>query len=406
MAAFFATALLSIMALGQTTIAQWSFEGVTTANTGTTPSISGGSTLADAGSQTGGSAFTGYHTNSSTVWSNPLGNGSQKSVSSTCWSVGDYYQFLFSTANYSGISVTWSQMGSGTGPRDFKVQYSADGSTFTDASGANSSYMVTNDAWVSTSVKSASIRTIDLSSVSTIDNQPTVYVRLVDNSTTNINAGTVATSGSDRVDSVTVTANALLPIELASFTGIARGNAVELSWKTATEVNNYGFEIQRTPLLSPLEEGGTKGGWAKIGFVSGNGTSNEAHSYSFVDNAATFGTYSYRLKQIDHDGKFQYSNTVDATVAMAPNTMMLGQNYPNPFNPETSIEFAVPATGYTTLKIYNVLGEEVATLVNGNVEAGVMNRVSFNAANFVSGLYFYMLRSGNFVDTKKMLLMK
>ena len=116
--------------------------------------------------------------------------------------------------------------------------------------------MVTNDAWVSTSVKSASIRTIDLSSVSTIDNQPTVYVRLVDNSTTNINAGTVATSGSDRVDSVTVTANSLLPIELASFTGIARGNAVELSWKTATEVNNYGLGFNPPPCLYPPRRGG------------------------------------------------------------------------------------------------------------------------------------------------------
>ncbi|MBK9099321.1 MAG: hypothetical protein IPM14_14640 [bacterium] len=106
----------------QTITASWSFEGVTTTNTGTTPIISVGSPLADAGALTAGSAFTALHANALTVWSNPAGNGSVKSVSSNYWTVGDYYQFSFSTTGYSNIAITWDQMGSSTGPRDFKVK--------------------------------------------------------------------------------------------------------------------------------------------------------------------------------------------------------------------------------------------------------------------------------------------
>jgi len=198
------------------------------------------------------------------------------------------------------------------------------------------------------------------------------------------------------------TSTSPLPVELTSFTALAGKNSVELAWNTATEVNNYGFEVERAihSGLNGLRD------WQKIGFVSGNGNSNAPHNYSFTDNAAMFGTYSYRLKQIDRNGNFEYSKEVEAAVTLTPNTMVLGQNYPNPFNPETSIEFAVPATGYTTLKVYNTLGKEIATLVNGNIEAGVLNQVTFKGSNFPSGLYFYTLRSGSFVDTKKMLMVK
>ena len=131
-------ALTSAAASGQTTIASWSFEGVTTTNTGMDPVISAGSAQADAGALTAGSAFGAHHASSSTVWSNPAGNGSTKSLSATNWSVGDYFQFLFSTTGYNQIWIRCDQTGSNAGPRNFKVQYSTDGSVFIDATGTNS----------------------------------------------------------------------------------------------------------------------------------------------------------------------------------------------------------------------------------------------------------------------------
>ena len=142
---YFLSAGIKVSAVSDV-LAAWSFEGVTTTNTGTTPIVSVGSPAADSGVQTAGSSFTGLHASSSTVWSNPAGNASAKSVSSNNWGVGDYYQFSFSTTGYTAISITWDQTGSGTGPRDFKVQYSTNGTSFTDAAGTNSSYSLTNPA--------------------------------------------------------------------------------------------------------------------------------------------------------------------------------------------------------------------------------------------------------------------
>ncbi len=202
----------------------------------------------------------------------------------------------------------------------------------------------------------------------------------------------------------------VLPVEITSFTALARGSKVELNWNTATEVNNYGFEVERKTVSSEQLTVNSKqlavNSWAKVGFVDGHGTTNAPQNYSFSDNSTLVGKYSYRLKQIDRDGKFEYSKSVESTVGIAPNTIVLGQNYPNPFNPETNIEFAVPVSGRTTLKVYNMLGEEVATLVNGNIEAGVIQHASFKGTSLPSGLYFYTLRSGNFVDTKKMMMVK
>src|SRR5215813_895849 len=191
-------------------LAGWGFEGVTTTNTGQTPTVSVGSPAADSGALTAGSAFTGFHTSAATAWSNPAGNASVKSVSANNWAVGDYYQFSCSTIGYNAINITWDQTGSNTGPRDFKVQYSTNGTTFTDATGTNSTYVVTNDSWSSSgSPKSVSRRTLDLSAVSALDNQATVYIRLVDTSATAVTGGTVATGGTGRIDNFTVNGTAV-----------------------------------------------------------------------------------------------------------------------------------------------------------------------------------------------------
>jgi hypothetical protein len=204
-----------------------------------------------------------------------------------------------------------------------------------------------------------------------------------------------------------------LPVELTSFTAVAKGRGVELAWSTATEVNNHGFEIERRASGGLHLEGGAHLAWEKIGFIEGHGTTNAPQSYTFVDGNAT-GTLLYRLKQIDRDGSFEYSNQVEVTVA-APAEFALMQNHPNPFNPATSINYTLPASGFVTLKVYDMLGKEVATLVNGMQDAGV-HIVKFSAgggsafggdaSQLPSGIYFYTLRTNTFSATKKMLLVK
>ncbi|OQY73127.1 MAG: hypothetical protein B6D45_08350, partial [Ignavibacteriales bacterium UTCHB3] len=187
------------------------------------------------------------------------------------------------------------------------------------------------------------------------------------------------------------------PVELTSFTAVAKNGVVNLRWETATEVNNNGFEIQRK---SEKDE------WSKIGFVEGHFTTNSPKYYSFSDKPVGFGIYSYRLKQIDNDGKFEYSPVVEVLVDNLPNGFVLEQNYPNPFNPETAIKFALKEDTKATLKVYNVLGAEVATLFDGIAEAGRYYDLRFNGSEFPSGVYTYKLEAGNTVSVKKMLLLK
>jgi hypothetical protein len=187
-----------------------------------------------------------------------------------------------------------------------------------------------------------------------------------------------------------------LPVELTSFTAAANSNTADLKWNTATEVNNYGFEVQRTV---------NSGSWAKVSFVAGNGTSNVPHNYSYTDKVGTAGTYSYRLKQIDHNGAFVYSQVVQVTIE-APKVFALNQNYPNPFNPKTDIQFTVPSDGRATLKIFNTLGQEVATLFDGAATAGEYHQATFDASQLASGIYFSRLEFNGKMQVKKMLLLK
>ncbi len=191
-----------------------------------------------------------------------------------------------------------------------------------------------------------------------------------------------------------------MPVELTTFSASVIDNSIELNWHTATEVNNYGFEIERaSSQTSPGQDS-----WEKIGFVKGNGNSNSSREYSFTDENVTAGTYSYRLKQIDNDGSFKYSQIVEASF-MKPDKFELSQNYPNPFNPSTTIKYSVANAGFVTMKLYNIVGEEVATLINEEESAGYY-QIKFNASNLASGIYFYTLTAGNFRETKKLVLLK
>ena len=188
-----------------------------------------------------------------------------------------------------------------------------------------------------------------------------------------------------------------LPVELNSFTASVTENGIELNWITVTEVNNYGFEVQRST---------NEKNWQLLGFIQGSGNSNSPHQYSYFDSKINFGKYSYRLKQIDNDGSFEYSDIVNAHVGVIPGNFVLEQNYPNPFNPATVIRFAVKNSELTSLKVFNVLGKEVATLFKGVAESGRTYEVKFDGSDLPSGLYFYSLKSTSFSSTKKMLLLK
>jgi hypothetical protein len=193
--------------------------------------------------------------------------------------------------------------------------------------------------------------------------------------------------------------NGALPIQLASSSAsVIRDNDVEVSWRTVSETNNYGFEIYRKRAEA--------GEWTKVAFVEGHGTTLEAQSYAFVDRGLSFGKYYYQIKQIDLDGKSEYFPEMEVNVGVGPDKFVLAQNYPNPFNPSTLIDFVVPQSGFATMKVYNVLGQEVASLFEGNVEGGKIYTARFDASNLPSGLYFYTLRSNGKSDTKRMVLMK
>jgi hypothetical protein len=190
-----------------------------------------------------------------------------------------------------------------------------------------------------------------------------------------------------------------IPVELTSFTARASSNAVTLNWSTATETNNQGFDIERN----------SGNGFEKIGFVAGFGTSTEVHNYSYVDGSLQGGVYTYRLKQIDYDGTFEYSNVVEVDMTI-PDVFSLEQNYPNPFNPTTKIKFSLAADSKVSLTVFDILGQEVANLINADLKAG-FHEMDFNASNVNSGVYFYRLNATavdgtNFTSVKKMILTK
>jgi len=187
-----------------------------------------------------------------------------------------------------------------------------------------------------------------------------------------------------------------LPVELAFFSGRLNENIVELRWRTETEVNNYGFDIESTKDNSD---------WLTIGFVEGHGNSNSPKQYNFSDTDINqSGTYNYRLKQVDNDGTYEYSDVVSVEVGV-PNNFYLSQNYPNPFNPETRIDFTLPEKQFVTIRVYNTLGEQVAELVNEEREAGSYS-VTFDASRLPSGVYIYRLQTLSFAANKKMTLLK
>ncbi len=184
-----------------------------------------------------------------------------------------------------------------------------------------------------------------------------------------------------------------VPVELNSFSAEVSKNVVSLKWQTATETNNKGFEVQKRNGKD----------FQTVGFVTGKGNSAQTNSYQYSVTENKIGNYYYRLKQIDFDGTATYSKEVEVTVQ--PSEYALSQNYPNPFNPSTMINYQLAQKGKVELKVYDMIGKEVYTLVNEVQEAGYY-KVQFNATSLASGVYFYHIKVGNFTETKRMVLIK
>lgn len=189
-----------------------------------------------------------------------------------------------------------------------------------------------------------------------------------------------------------------VPVELSSFSAVVIGNSVKLTWITATELNNQGFVVQRKR---------SNDDWKKIAFIQGHGTTTDRNTYEYNDvNLEANSTYQYRLKQVDFDGSFTYSAILEVMLNK-PVTFSLEQNYPNPFNPTTTIIFSIPQKDIVSIDLYDILGNKVSNLLNQELEAG-KHALEFNSFNNLlsSGVYFYILRAGSLVETKKMILMK
>jgi hypothetical protein len=190
------------------------------------------------------------------------------------------------------------------------------------------------------------------------------------------------------------TAQVVVPVELTSFTATLVKNEVLLMWTTASEINNMGFEVQKK--ISTY--------WSVLKFVEGHGSSTTTHTYNFTDDKPQMGKEnSYRLKQIDYNGLFNYSDIVLVSVPFEGYS--LEQNYPNPFNPTTKIRFELPVDGIVTIKIFDTFGQEITTILNEFKKANVYE-IGFNGSNFASGVYIYRLQVNGYLDSRMMVLLK
>jgi hypothetical protein len=202
------------------------------------------------------------------------------------------------------------------------------------------------------------------------------------------------------VKGIAFTPSSILPVELSSFNAIHFRNNILLKWQTATEINNNGFNVERSI---------DKINWNNLGFVKGNGNSNSTKNYSFTDNYSLSVKSYYRLKQVDNDGKFKYSNIIEVSGTVL--SYVLSQNFPNPFNPSTNISYSLPVGSNVKLTVFNTIGQVIEILENGYKEPGSYN-VMFDASKLSSGIYFYTLQArslennDNFMRTNKMILIK
>jgi Secretion system C-terminal sorting domain len=293
----------------QGVIASWNFEGIVPNNIFNTTLFlaAGSSRMADAGALTAGSELTSS-VGISTIFSTPVGNGSAKSLGSTGWTPGGYYQFRVATTNFKNIKLFWDQTGSNTAPASFKISYNITPTTdgFVDVFSYSlpNNLPTSNDAisWSAATPVTLDLTTfsIDLSAITELNNKDRVDFRITcTNTTTSIGAGSFFnTDGIIQVDNFKVTYNSVLPIELRSFEAIQKNNTTNIKWQTESEIDNAYFDIERSNNGHDFNT---------IGHIKAIGT---AANYGWIDNIPINGINYYRLKQVDKGGEFTYSKTI------------------------------------------------------------------------------------------------
>ncbi len=286
-------------------IVKWTFETSIPANSG------------PHAAEIGTGSATGLHADGAAVYTSPVGNGSAHSFSSNRWTIGDYYQFQFNTTGYQDISITWDATGSSTGPRDFKVQYSTDGTVFTDATGINSTYQLTGESWSSTTYNPASTRTLDLSFVTVLNNNATVYIRLAVTSSTSIGGGAVGTAGTSRVDDFTVNGS-LIPANTITITGLSSTtfNLADCFATASGTVDFISTDVFNGGNIFTAQLSDASGSFAtptNIGSLAGSGTAPGGTISITIPNGTASGTL-YKIRIVSSD-PVAYSNlSADITI--------------------------------------------------------------------------------------------
>lgn len=190
-----------------------------------------------------------------------------------------------------------------------------------------------------------------------------------------------------------------MPVSMNYFRAAVTNNNVTLQWQTSAEIDNAGFDIERKS-TDPVHSS-----WQKAGYVKGTGNSTAPVDYTFEDLRLPSGSYTYRLKQIDNNGNYEYFELGEAVTVTPPGSFSLSQNYPNPSNPNSKIEYLLPAGGVVSIRVYDITGKEVSILVNEYKEAGYHTAV-FDGTSLASGVYYYSITAGEYRETKKMILLK
>jgi Secretion system C-terminal sorting domain len=379
--------VLVVSVNSQVVLSKWKFDGDDMATApASNPSFLVGDAVADSGMLvTGSSCLGSFHTSTASVWSAPVGNGSTDALSSNGWAIGDYYEFKFSTLDFYGINLSWDVFGSNTGPRDFKVQYSTDGTAFTDATGTNATYVVLNTPTFAAGTYNAiHNRVLDLSTITAIANQPFVWIRFVVTSAISTNGGAIALTGTSRIDNVKISASGALPVSILSFEAQKSNGKNELIWKVAQETDLNHYEIERS------NDGRTYSSIGKVNAVNNS-------TYTFTDAKPASLNY-YRIKLVDKNGKFNFTKVV--VLVNKDNGFAVGNVYPTVTKDIINVEVFAAANTRVQYTISSLSGQK---MMSKSAVVSQFAKQTIDVSSLAAGMYMLQVSGSDGQKTFKII---